>query len=124
MTQYQLFSLRQVLPWDFPTIVIALIYIGALKTHMWKRALLAAPSIILFVLPLITVLTMPELGARRGYGDVWGFGVFIAYLVAASLVVFNAFYVRTHLHWLQIVNIACAVVTIAITGMAVSGDWL
>jgi len=45
-----------------------------------------------------------------------------SYLVAAGLIVFNLFYIRTWLHLFQILNLCFAAVTFFLTVLVVSGD--
>jgi energy-coupling factor transporter transmembrane protein EcfT len=122
MTPYQVNALRYLGPFELTIFGVALIYLIFLKAHVGKRLLLAAPSVIFFMLPLILIWITPDpmASVNRAPGSAFELFLFGSYIAAISLAIFNGFYVRTRLHWLQVINILSVAMTVM--GWALLGD--
>ena len=122
MTSYQINAINALWPFELVFLGVALIYLIFLKAQARKRLLLAVPSIIFFLLPLILIWATPDVMASVNRTPVSALNIFVfaSYLFAIFLIISNASYVRTWLHWLQVINIWSAVATIV--GWLLLGD--
>lgn len=122
MTQYQINALQLIWPFLLPNAAVAVIYFVFLKVKVMKRLLVSMPSIVFCLLPLIIIVATPDAmtSINRAIDSIFDICIFVSYFAAILLIIFNGSYVRTRLHWLQVINIYFAVATMM--GIALIGD--
>jgi hypothetical protein len=112
-----------------PAIVIsgvACTYFAALTTSWPKRLLAASPSLLLLAMAAISTI----IGAMRVGFQNDGVPVVDAILTGAvpllaiSLMIFNAFFIKSKWHLLQIPNLGGGFFSWMVACMALSHDWL
>lgn len=123
MTHFQSTALNSLGVWIILLAIIVMTYLTALKQPLWKKLLACSPSLIFMIAPVVLIASTPEPNYSASFGlhdDV----VAAAYLVALAIIVLNVFYIRTWLHFVQILNISLGAATLFVSAIAVSGDSL
>ena len=124
-SDYQLFALKQNSPALMIIFGVIVAYLFFLKCPWHKRVLVITPSVIFIAVAGAAVLLAAYSDFPQYRGEkTWDSVVAISYILATAIIIFNLWYVRTWLHWLQVLNIAGAALSWFVGVMTVGHEWL